>query len=273
MTTTEIQEIFNLKDVRESDEGIFKIHQAQLGAQTVALLNSLSSAYRAFLKDLDGANFYGSERDNDAVIACIFGCHYDKDMGMLAVLRGHKTDAAFYTRRAMEYASFGAHILKALTNAKSNEEKTNRISELYLNGINSKTAFEKYRSEFPIMVLLRDSSIVFGKWFYDQYEELSREAHASYESIMLKLEKIGLGYNLAYHEIKEVPRIYKGIERLLQLVEVHLCILRGFLHLLKDAKRFDGAKTLQSIESTDYLLGLEKQRWAAVKEANGIRSR
>jgi hypothetical protein len=216
-----------------------------------------------FLESLQGADFDGHDRDNHAVMACMVGCHYDKDMGVLAMLRGHKTDSAFYTRRAMEYAAFGAHILKAILQAKD-DSMPKKVTESYLNGIRSNTAFDKYRSEFPIMELLGDSNDVFGQWFRKQYEELCKEAHASFESISLKLQfKKEGGYHFTYYEIDAEKGIGKGLDRLFQLAEIHIGIMKGFVNLLESAARYDSSPVNGKLNELESLLDLEKRCWAS----------
>ncbi|MBA3859098.1 MAG: hypothetical protein C0508_01195 [Cyanobacteria bacterium PR.023] len=222
------REILNLRDIRETEEEIFRIHQEKLPGHTVELINSLSTTYWCFLNAFDGADFDGHLSDNDAVICCVAGCHYDKDMGLLALLRGHRTDAALYTRRAMEYAAFGIHILRSTIEDK-NPDTPSKPSTVYLNSMKSKTAYKRYRSDFQVMPALAKVEGVLSSKFTAQYEELCNEAHASFESLSLRFEKKeDGGYNICYYEIKGDDRIEKVMLRLVQLVEIHLMIINCF---------------------------------------------
>lgn len=264
LTSPSARKLLNLDQVRTSEEGIFRINERELGSQTRELINCLADTYRLFLGSLGGSNLEGHERDNHAIMACMVGCHYDKDMGLLAMLRGHKTDAAFYTRRAMEYASFGTHILQTILKAKDGDTPK-KTADLYLNGIKGTTAFDKYRSEFPLMKLIGRSKEVFGDWFYDEYEELCKEAHATFESVSLKFQVTGEGnYHFSYYEIDAEKGIGKGLARLLQLVEIHMCIIRGFVNMLETAPVYDGSAVRTNLSRLEKLLLSEKQRWAKI---------
>lgn len=273
MTSDSNAQINDLETLREYQEEVFKIYTKNLGS-VPELINELHALYRELFESLKTLDFHGHLDDNLAFKACLMGCHYDMNQGLLTLFRGHTIETAFFIRRTIEYAAFGSLLLNTFIDEYADRDGNtpHKLSLLYLNSAKSNNAFENYRKEFRLNESVEASSPVFGQWLCKQYDALSKEVHASFLSVDLKIMADGPNHTLSYFQISGLPKIAKGIKRLHTLLKAHLVIVSGFHKLLLKVEGYKPGNLLAIQNSVSEMLTFEiacREDFFASEEVTG----
>lgn len=196
-----------------------------------------------------------TSNQREALSDCIQASRKEFLFGTLTCLRGHSTDAENYMRKAIEFCAFGVKIIR-----------TPRHAAIWLEAVQSKNKYDRYKSEFKIMQVLKELDST-GIELRKLYEENCKSVHASpyaikTQSRIIQTSEGRINY-LPYHEDSNAEDRKSLIERALTQCKCYFFIVLVFGHSIK--------VSVKGITSTNWDLEVEKCEKILEVESKRIR--
>jgi len=185
-----------------------------------------------------------------AFMHCLQALRYELIMGTMIMFRGHVTDSARYSRRAIEVAAFAVEIFKDKDSA-----------NLWLSMGTSSRAMDRYRSRFPAHKIVEKHESTLGKQIYELYASYCLWVHPSFGSLVNQTSfSSDRGHQFHYFEIGSEHQMNYLAMQFFILLDTHVRILLAIAELVR---QFDGFDYGVWVESSSAFT-----RWAASLRAN-----
>jgi hypothetical protein len=164
-----------------------------------------------------------------AFMHCLQALRYELILGTMTMLRGHVTDSARYSRRAIEVAAFAIEIFK-------DDDSAN----LWLSMGTSGRAMDRYRSRFPAHKIVEKHTSVLGKQVSELYASYCLFVHPSFGSLVNQTRFTSdRGHQFHFFEIGSEHQMNYLAMQFFILLDAHVRILLAMVELVKPYPGFD----------------------------------
>lgn len=186
----------------------------------------------------------------EALTDCLQAMRREFCFGTLTHLRAHTNDCENYQRKALEFCAFGVQIFREP-----------HAATTWLEGIKSKTKYEKYKKKFKVMTLLSDLEPL-GIKLADLYSSLCQQVHASAYSIktqtrIIKRRAVRINH-LLYHDDSSSLERYELAQRFVTTITMDHFMLIVFAKALEN--RFHPPSSdAWNLKSNDYAALLSRE--------------
>jgi len=189
-----------------------------------SLLGDACSALYDLLFDLISKTDLPLDADQlPAFMHCLYALRYELIMGTMTMMRGHVTDSARYSRRAIEVAAFAIEIFK-----------DDHSANLWLSMGTSGRAMDRYRSRFPAHKIVEKHIDILGKPVTELYESYCLFVHPSFGSIVNQTSFTReRGHQFHYFEIGSDHQMNYLAMQFFILLDAHIRILHALVDLIK----------------------------------------
>jgi hypothetical protein len=229
---------------------------------TYLLLDTVERLYQQFVDLVGASNLCLEGIQVFAYLTCLQACRYEYLVGAAALLRGHITDSASYSRKAIEFCAFGIEIFRNLESA-----------ELWAQAGVSSGANDRYRQRFAIMDCIRKAS-EFMPQMKGRYNFLSNYmVHASFGSVAgrAKLTE-DRRHVFDFYEFGYSDKSYAAAAFfLLMMFDLHMEIMKAFQCAISHRETsFDHSAFLSVFAVAIAELRSQKRNWIPTFKAAGI---
>ena len=239
-----------IEEVRQAEDANYSIATKQLG-ESASLIQDLVDLYALLGDYLEKSELAGRD-EYVCAMDSILACRYQLSMGALSLLRGHLTDSDSFTRKAIEFCGFAAHI-----------KAHPHLGMVWLKAGDDDDSYKSYLKQFRVKKLFPKSDPLL-KELYERYNWCSKQSHPSVYSICRHIEVEPkdevINIKFQYFELKQGDAS-EPVRTFIWLVDTHFGIVRVFEKILSDIIDTDSVRWELRRNSVDGKIVMCKDKW------------